>query len=100
MRRRGFFATLRYWLERTEHLIHEDWAPYRVTLLGNYGTDLSLRREINHFLVSQNPHGTPPLVRFGLGRGEIRRYIDPPMIVCMIDWLVERLPVAVLTQEA
>jgi len=99
MRRRGFFATLRYWLERTEHLIHEDWAPYRVTLLGNYGTDLSLRREINHFLVSQDPYGTTAFVRFGLERGEIRRDIDPPMIVSMIDWLMERFQDALLTEE-
>src|SRR5262249_10375568 len=38
----GFFAVVGYWLERTEHLIHEDWIPYRVSLLGNYGTDLTL----------------------------------------------------------
>src|SRR5438067_9504286 len=28
--RKGFFETLRYWLIRTEHLVHEDWIPYRV----------------------------------------------------------------------
>lgn len=99
MRRRGFFATLRYWLERTEHLIHDDWVPYRVTLLGNYGTDLRLRREINHFLVSQDPYGTTAFVRFGLENGEIRRDIDPPMIVSMIDWLMERFQDALLTEE-
>ncbi len=99
MRRRGFFATLRYWLERTEHLIHDDWVPYRVTLLGNYGTDLRLRREINHFLVSQDPYGTTAFVRFGLEHGEIRRDIDPPMIVSMIDWLMERFQDALLTEE-
>src|SRR5437868_15388611 len=26
---KGFFATLQYWLGRTEHLVHEDWIPYR-----------------------------------------------------------------------
>jgi len=40
----GFWPVLRYWLERTEHLIQDDWIPYRVALVGNYGTDLSLRR--------------------------------------------------------
>ena len=48
----GFFEVLRYWLVRTEHLLHEDWIPYRISLLGNYGTDLVLKREINRFLIS------------------------------------------------
>src|SRR6185295_7436747 len=47
VRERGFFEVLRYWLVSTEHLLHEDWIPYRVSLLGNYGTDLTLKREIN-----------------------------------------------------
>src|SRR5215475_12022627 len=33
----GIFEVLRYWLSRTEHLVHEDWIPYRISLLGNYG---------------------------------------------------------------
>ena len=37
---KGFFATLRYWLERTDRLVRENWIPYRIALLGNYGTDL------------------------------------------------------------
>src|SRR5579871_1452524 len=32
--KRGFWGTLRYWLVRTEHLMRENWIPYRVTLLG------------------------------------------------------------------
>src|SRR6476620_5584538 len=43
---KGFFGTLRYWLERTDRLVRENWVPYRVALLGNYGTDLRLRQEI------------------------------------------------------
>src|SRR5947199_3378666 len=52
VREQGFFAVLRYWLASAEHLIHEDWIPYRVSLLGNYGTDLALKHEINRFLVA------------------------------------------------
>ena len=26
---RGFFETLRYWLERTDRLVRENWVPYR-----------------------------------------------------------------------
>src|SRR5262245_9509201 len=65
---RGFFEILRYWLVRTEHLLQEDWISYRVSLLGNYGTDLSLKREINRFLITEDPYGTVAFVRFGLQR--------------------------------
>lgn len=33
----------------TEHLVQEDRVPYRVSLIGNDGTDLVLKREINRF---------------------------------------------------
>ncbi len=97
--KKGFFRTIRYWLGRTEHLIHEDWVPYRVTLLGNYGTDLRLRREINHFLVSQDPYGTAAFVRLGIERGEVRSDMEPEMIVSMVDWMMERFQDALLTEE-
>jgi AcrR family transcriptional regulator len=61
----GFFATVRYWLDRTEHLVKEDWIPYRVALIGNYGTDLALKRDINRFLVSEDPYGTLEFVEWG-----------------------------------
>ncbi|HUJ94907.1 MAG TPA: TetR/AcrR family transcriptional regulator [Terriglobales bacterium] len=96
---RGFFEVLRYWLTRTEHLIHEDWIPYRVSLLGNYGTDLTLKREINRFLMTEDPYGTVAFVRFGLERGELRRDLDQEMIVSILDWTMERFQDALLTEE-
>ena len=95
----GFFAVLRYWLERTEHLVHEDWIPYRVSLLGNYGTDLNLKREINRFLIAEDPYGTVAFVRFGLQRGELRRDLDQEMMVSILDWTIERFQDALLTEE-
>jgi len=99
VRLRGFFEVLRYWLERTEHLIREDWIPYRVSLLGNYGTDLTLKREINRFLLAEDPYGTVPFVRFGLQRGELRRDLDQEMMVSILDWTMERFQDALLTEE-
>jgi AcrR family transcriptional regulator len=96
---RGFFATLTYWLERTEHLIREDWVPYRVLLIGNYGTDLKLKRDINRFLVSEDPYGTLEFVEFGQSRGEIREDIDLELVVSMVDWLAERFQDALVTEE-
>src|SRR5215468_39695 len=69
---KGFFETLRYWLERTDRLVRENWVPYRVALLGNYGTDLRLRQEINRFLRDRDPYGTAAFVRMGVERGEVR----------------------------
>lgn len=99
VQRQGFFEILRYWLARTEHMLHEDWIPYRVYLLGNYGTDLALRREINRFLLTEDPYGTVAFVRFGLERGELRRDLDLEMIVSILDWTMERFQDALLTEE-
>ena len=99
VREQGFFEVLRYWLVRTEHLVHEDWIPYRISLLGNYGTDLVLKREINRFLITEDPYGTVALSRSGLERGELRNDLDIEMMVSIIDWMVERFQDALLTAE-
>lgn len=95
----GFFEVLRYWLVRTEHMLHEDWIPYRVSLLGNYGTDLTLKREINRFLMTEDPYGTVAFVKFGIQRGELRKDLDVEMIVSILDWMMERFQDALLTEE-
>jgi TetR/AcrR family transcriptional regulator len=99
VRERGFFEVLRYWLVSTEHLLHEDWIPYRVSLLGNYGTDLTLKREINRFLMAEDPYGTVAFVRYGLERGELLRGMDQEMMVSILDWTMERFQDALLTEE-
>src|SRR5262245_38944322 len=96
---RGFFATLRYWLERTDRLVRENWIPYRIALLGNYGTDLKLRQEINRYLRDQDCYGTAAFVKLGVERGEVRSDIDLAMIVSILDWTVERFQDALLTEE-
>ena len=90
---------LGYWLDRTEHLIHEDWVPYRVSLIGNYGTDLTLKRDINRFLLSEDPYGTLDFVEFGIRRNEVRGDVDAEMIASMLDWLAERFQDALVTEE-
>jgi len=99
IRKQGFFEVLRYWLVRTDHMVREDWVPYRVYLLGNYGTDLPLRREINRFLIAEDPYGRIEFVRWGLDRGELRKDLDVEIIVSIIDWMVERFQDALLTEE-
>lgn len=95
----GFFAVVDYWLERTEHLINEDRVPYRVALVGNYGTDLTLRREINRFLLSEDPYGTLEFVEWGQARGEVRTDVEAEVLASMIDWLSSSLQDALVTEE-
>jgi AcrR family transcriptional regulator len=95
----GFFATVSYWFERTEHLVAEDWIPYRISLIGNFGTDLSVKRDINRFLVSEDPYGTLEFVEFGIERGEVRDDIDLEVIVSMLDWLSGSIQDALVTEE-
>jgi AcrR family transcriptional regulator len=95
----GFFATVRHWLGRTEHLVADDWVPYRVSLIGNYGTDLELKRELNRWLVSEDPYGTLEFVEWGQQRGEVRTDIDLETMVSMVDWLSGALQDALVTEE-
>ena len=95
----GFFACVRYWLERTGHLVAEDWVPNRVSLIGTYGTDLQLKHQINRWLVSEDPYGTLDFVEFGIERGQVRRDIDLVLIVSIVDWLAEGFQDAIVSQE-
>jgi len=95
----GFFAVVAHWVERTPHLIREDWVPYRVTLLGNYCSSLPLRREITQFLLREDPYGTQAFVRFGIDRGEVRTDIDTKLVVSLVDWLMDRCQDAIVTEE-
>ena len=95
----GFFAVISHWVSRTPDLIHENWVPYRVTLLGNYCSSLQLRREITQFLLREDPYGTQDFVQFGIARGEVRTDIDPKMVVSLVDWLMDRCQDAIVTEE-
>lgn len=96
---KGFFETLRYWLARTERMLHDNWVPYRIYLIGNYGTDLALRREINRFLAAEDPYGWNAYVDYGIGRGDLRNDLDREMIVSILEWTMDRFQDALLTEE-
>jgi AcrR family transcriptional regulator len=95
----GFFETLRYWLTRTEHMLHDNWIPYRIYLIGNYGTDLALRREINRFLAADDPYGWTAFVNYGVKHGDLRKDLDIEMIVSILEWTMDRFQDALLTEE-
>ena len=97
--KQGFFEVLLYWLGRTERMVRDNWASYRIYLIGNYGTDLALRREINRFLMAEDPYGWREYVRFGLERGELRNDLDVEMIGSILEWTMDRFQDALLTEE-
>ena len=63
------------------------------------GPILTLKREINRFLITEDPYGTVFFVRFGLERRELRKDMDVEMIVSILDWTMERFQDALLTAE-
>ena len=95
----GFFATVRYWLGRTGHLVREDWTVYRVTLIGNHGTDLAIKREVVRFLADEDPYGTAAFVGWGIERGEVRDDLSADLVTGVLDWLAERFQDAQVTDE-
>jgi AcrR family transcriptional regulator len=95
----GVWATLDWWLERTEQYNAEDWVPNRVAVIGRHDTGLGLRGPIERFMRSEDPYGTLEFVEFGVGRGEIRDDVDPEMIASMLDWLAERFQEALASEE-
>jgi AcrR family transcriptional regulator len=99
IRDHGFFATVRYWLGRTGHLVREDWTVYRVTLIGNHGTDLSIKRDVVRFLADEDPYGTAAFVAWGIERGEVRDDLSADLVVGVLDWLAERFQDAQVTDE-
>ena len=86
----GFWATLDWWLERTEQFTADDWVPNRIAMIGRYDTGMGLRRPIDRFMRSEDPYGTLEFVEFGVRRGEIRDDVDAEMLASMLDWVAER----------
>ena len=79
--------------------MRDNWSSYRIYLIGNYGTDLALRREINRFLVAEDPYGWREFVSFGVTQGELRSDLDADMIGSILEWTTDRFQDALLTEE-
>ena len=95
----GFWATLDWWLERTEDFVQADPVPHRVAQIGRNDTGLGLRRPIDRFMRSEDPFGTLEFVEFGVRRGEVREDVDVEMLASMLDWVAERFQDALVDEE-
>jgi AcrR family transcriptional regulator len=95
----GFWATLDWWLERTEEFVMSDPVPNRIAQIGRYDTGLRLRQPIDRFMRSEDPYGTLEFVEFGVGRGEVRSDVDAEMLASMLDWLAEKFQDALVSED-
>jgi len=95
----GFWATLDWWLERTEELGEQDPVSNRVAMMGRYDTGLGLRRPIDRFMRSEDPYGTLDFVEFGVRRGEVRDDVDSEMLASILDWAAERFQDALVSED-
>ncbi len=95
----GFWATLDWWLQRTEEFVNSDPVPNRIAVIGRYDAGLGLRRPIDRFMRSEDPYGTLEFVEYGVRRGEVRDDVDAEMLASMLDWLAERFQDALVSEE-
>jgi TetR/AcrR family transcriptional regulator len=90
VRNRGFFAVLRHRLENAARTREHHQVHYSVMLLGNYGSDMNIKKRIGRFLSQEDPLGLKAYVTMGLDRGELRRDVDPELIASIVESTVER----------
>jgi len=95
----GFWATLDWWLQRTEEFVDSDPVPNRIAVIGRYDAGLGLRRPIDRFMRSEDPYGTLEFVEYGVRRGEVRDDVDAEMLASMLDWLAERFQDALVSED-
>jgi AcrR family transcriptional regulator len=99
VKRAGFFAVVRYRLS----LPAEFWAPHnvanRIVLLGNYGSDLNLKKRIAQYLASEDPLGIAELMKLGIERGEVRKDLDLALITAFLECTFERMQDFLVSSE-
>ena len=95
----GFFAVVRYWLDRTQHLVEEDWVPNRVVLDRELRHRPRAQARDQPVPVSEDPYGTLDFVEWGQQRGEVRADLDLETIVSLLDWTSSAIQDALVTEE-
>ena len=96
----GFFAVVRYRLTRPLEFWEQYQVPYRVVLLGNYGSDLNLKKRISRFVTMEDPLGATALVKLGLERGEVRSDVNPVLLTSFMECMFERMQDYLFTGES
>src|SRR5271157_4827690 len=95
----GFFAVAKYRLSLPIQFWEQYRVPYRIILLGNYGSDLSLKKRIVRFVATEDPLGSGEFLKMGAERGEIRTDVDASLITSVLECTFERMQDFLLTSE-
>ncbi len=95
----GFFAVVRYRLSLPVQFWEQYRVQYRIVLLGNYGSELSLKKRIARFVATEDPLGATAFVKMGIERGELRSDVDPLLITSILECTFERMQDSLLTGE-
>ena len=95
----GFFVVVRYRLSIANEFLEKYRVPYRTVLLGNYGSDLNLKKRILGFVASEDPLGATAFVQMGVDRGEIRTDVDRSLIRAMLECTFEHMHDFLLSAE-
>ena len=96
----GFFAVVRYRLSLPAEYWEQYRVPYRIVLLGNYGSDLNLKKRIAHFVDTEDPLGIVAFVKMGIERGDVRIDVDSAVITSILECTFERMQDALFTGES
>jgi len=95
----GFFSVVRYRLSLPLQFWEKYRVPYRVILLGNYGSELSLKKRIMQFVATEDPLGAAAFVAMCVDRGELRSDVDASLITSILECTFERMQDFLLTAE-
>ena len=96
----GFFAVVRHRLSLPLQFWEQYRVPYRIVLLGNYGSDINLKKRIARFVATEDPLGAAAFVKMGIERGELRTDVDPVLITSILECTFERMQDSLLTGES
>src|SRR5271157_4668168 len=95
----GFFAVVLHRLALSTQFLEKYHVPYRIVLLGNYGSDLNLKKRITRFVATEDPLGAAVFVKMGIDRGEIRTDVDQLLVTSFLECTFERMHDFLLTAE-
>jgi TetR/AcrR family transcriptional regulator len=95
----GFFAVVRHRLSLPVQFWEQYRVPYRIVLLGNYGSDMNLKKRIARFVATEDPLGSAAFVAMGIERGELRTDVDSALMTSILECTFERMQDSLLTGE-
>jgi TetR/AcrR family transcriptional regulator len=99
VKEKGFFAMVRYRLSLPAEYWDRYQIPYRIVLLGNYGSDLNLKKRIAQFVATEDPLGAAAFVKMGIERGEVRTDVDSALVTSLMECTFERMQDSLLAAE-